>query len=313
MLATRYTDRFVQRGLTDLIASMFHELPALVIFKFFGIPDNEVETIKAYAGPLALFIWGRPNEVEQNHLLDMLGAYAEYSRRHITRSAASAKASGEFSSDFVQAHIEDPQLFPESYIANLLPNFLYAGHETTTSMAGNALRILLENPQQWARICEDPELIPNATEECLRTVSSVIAWRRLTKHAVVVRGIPIPAGAKLLIYSGAANRDPDIFKDPDSFRGDRDNAKRHLAFGYGAHLCIGAPLARMEIKVMLEELSRRLPHLRLVAGQTWSYSANTSFRGPRRLLVEWDAAMNPLPADPPPIRPLVGHAGGDPQ
>ncbi len=298
-LATSYIDRFVQSGQTDLVASMFHELPALVIFKFFGIPDNEVETVKAYAGPLALFIWGRPNEEEQNHLVGMLGAYAEYSRMHISRLTASARGLSELSSDYVQAHIEDPDLFPKSYIADLLPNFLYAGHETTTSQAGNAVRILLENAQQWTRICADAGLIPNATEECLRSVSSVIAWRRLTKRAVTVCGVEIPAGSKLLIYNGAANRDPDVFEHPDIFAIDRDNARRHLAFGYGAHLCIGAPLARMEIKVILEELSRRLPHMKLVPGQTWSYSANTSFRGPQRLLVEWDPALNPVPRDRP--------------
>lgn len=116
---------------------------------------------------------------------------------------------------------------------------------------------------------------------------------------MTVCGVEIPAGSKLLIYNGAANRDPDVFEDPDIFAIDRDNARRHLAFGYGAHLCIGAPLARMEIKVILEELSRRLPHMKLVPGQTWSYSANTSFRGPQRLLVEWDPALNPVPRDRP--------------
>ena len=301
-LATSYIDRFVQSGQTDLVASIFHELPALVIFKFFGIPDNEIETVKAYAGPLALFIWGRPNEEEQNYLVGMLGAYAEYSRMHIGRLTASANEFGELSSDYVQAHIEDPDLFPESYIADLLPNFLYAGHETTTSQAGNAVRLLLENPTQWARICGNAGLIPNATEECLRSVSSVTAWRRLTKRAVTVRGIEIPAGAKLLIYNGAANRDPEVFEDPDIFSIDRENARRHLAFGYGAHLCIGAPLARMEIKIILEELSRRLPHMKLVLGQLWSYSANTSFRGPQCLLVEWDPALNPILEDRPALR-----------
>ena len=298
-LATRYIDRFVQRGQADLVADMFHELPALVIFKFFGVPDDEIEMVKAYAGPLALFIWGHPKEQEQNHLAEMLGAYAAYSRMHISRLKACASKPEGFSSDYVQAHIEDPNLFPESYIAGLLPNFLYAGHETTTSQAGNALRTLLEHPGQWMRICENPELIPNATEECLRSVSSVIAWRRLTKQAVTIRGVEIPAGAKLLIYSGAANRDPNVFEDPETFSVDRDNARRHLSFGYGAHLCMGAPLARMEIKVILEELSRRLPHMRLVLGQAWSYSANTSFRGPQRLLIEWDPALNPVRDDRP--------------
>jgi cytochrome P450 len=216
---------------------------------------------------------------------------------HIKRLKEQGARAAAIVSDYVHAHIEDPELFPESYIAGLLPNFLYAGHETTTSQSGNALRILLENPTQWQCLCADPSVIPNAVEECIRAVSSVIAWRRLTKTAVSIGGVEIPAGAKLLIYSGAANRDPEVFESPEQFDLARDNAKRHISFGYGAHLCIGAPLARMELKVMLEELARRLPHMRLVAEQSWSYSANTSFRGPERLLVEWEPELNPVPGD----------------
>ena len=148
-----------------------------------------------------------------------------------------------------------------------------------------------------ARLCADPTLIANAVEECIRSVSSVIAWRRLTKKALRIGGIAIPAGAKLLLMNSAANRDPSVFPQPDAFNIDRDNTRRHLSFGYGAHLCLGAPLARMELKVMIEKLSRRLPHMQLVRDQLWSYSANTSFRGPRNLWVEWDPSLNPLATD----------------
>jgi len=294
-LANRYIDRFVKRGEADLVGEMVFELPALVVFKLFGIPDEDVEEVKAYAGELALFNWGLPDEGEQNRLVEMVCRYREYGRKHI---AYIREHPGEdMVSDLLAANAEDPELFPEEYILSSLPNFLYAGHETTTSQSGNAFRILLEHREQWGRICGDPSLAGNAVEECLRAVSSVIAWRRKTKRALTVRGVDIPAGANVLIYSGAANHDAAVFDDPEAFDIDRDNAKRHLSFGYGAHLCLGAPLARVELKVMIEELSRRLPHLELVEGQPWTYSANTSFRGPKRLLVRWDPSRNPLPAD----------------
>ena len=296
-LATRFIDEFVKRGHADLIGDIVYELPALVVFKFFGVPDEDVEELKAYAAPLALFNWGHPTEQQQNELVEMLGAYSAYSRRHIER--LKVNPGDDMVSDYIEAHPEDPELFPESYIAGLLPNFLYAGHETTTSQSGNAFRILLEHLDQWERLCADPALIPNAVEECVRAVSSVIAWRRVAKKAVTIRGIEIPVGAKLLLYSGAANHDESIFANAEAFDIDRENAKRHIAFGYGAHLCIGAPLARLELRVMIEELSRRLPHMRLVEGQTWTYSANTSFRGPKKLLVEWDPAKNPIAGDRP--------------
>ncbi len=180
-----------------------------------------------------------------------------------------------------------------------MPNFLYAGHETTTSQSGNALRILLERRDQWQRLCADPSLAPDAVDECIRAVSSVIAWRRRTNKDVTICGVEIPAGSNLLIYSGAANRDEDVFEDAERLDITRDNARESLSFGFGAHLCLGAPLARMELEVMLRELSRRLPHMELVEGQEWSYSANTTFRGPKRLLVRWNPADNPVPADRP--------------
>ena len=298
-VATGFIDIFVKRGHADLVKEMFYELPAQVVFKFFGIPDEDVEAVKEYAGPLALFNWGKPTEAEQNALVEKLAAYAVYCRKHIARLKRSSASGDDAACDYIAAHLEDPDLLPEDYVAWLLPNFLYAGHETTTSQSGNALRILLEHRDQWARLCEDPALVPNAVEECIRAVSSVIAWRRLTKVPVTINGVEIPAGAKLLIYSAAANRDASVFDDGDSFDITRANAKRSLSFGYGAHLCIGAPLARLELRVMIEELARRLPHMRLVAGQAWSYSANTSFRGPRGLRVEWDPARNPIIADRP--------------
>ncbi len=296
-LATRFIDRFVKRGEADLVGEMFYELPALVVFRIFGIPDEEVEEVKGYAGPLALFNWGRPSEAEQNALVEMVCRYYAYSCEFLERKKNNL--GDDLASDMLRAHQEDPETWPLSYISFLLPNFLYAGHETTTSQSGNALRILLEHPDQWQRLCADPSLVPNAVEECIRAVSSVIAWRRQSKRALALDGVQIPAGARLLIYSGAANRDEAMFTNGESFDITRDNARRNLSFGYGAHLCVGAPLAHLELRVMIEELSRRLPHMRLFESQSWSYSANTSFRGPQRLLVRWDAQANPLAADRP--------------
>lgn len=132
-------------------------------------------------------------------------------------------------------------------------------------------------------------MIPNAIEEVLRFDSSVIAWRRKTTQAVEIGGVPVPADAKLLLLLGSANRDPTVFPDPDRFDIHRQNAKEHLSFGHGPHFCVGAPLGRLEARVVLEEIGARLPSLRVVPGQTLHYLPNVSFRGPLSLLVEWDA------------------------
>ena len=174
---------------------------------------------------------------------------------------------------------------------------IVAAHETTANASANAIKLLLQHPQAWRDICEDPDLIPNAVEECLRHNGSVAAWRRLATRDVQIAGVSIPAGAKLLIVTSSANHDESQFADADLFDIRRENASDQLTFGYGSHQCMGKNLARMEMQIFLEELTRRLPHLKL-SEQTFTYVPNTSFRGPEHLWVEWDPAQNPERANP---------------
>jgi cytochrome P450 len=115
----------------------------------------------------------------------------------------------------------------------------------------------------------------------------VIHWRRKTTRPVTLSGVEVPADANLLVCIGAANRDPAIFDDPDTFDIRRPNARDHLSFGGGAHLCLGAPLARLEARVVFTELAAAWPGLRLVEGQELSFMPIIGFRGPRSLLVRW--------------------------
>jgi cytochrome P450 len=171
-------------------------------------------------------------------------------------------------------------------VTQFLQGLLFADHETTTGLIGNALRRLLTERQAWEAICRDVSLIPNAIEEVRRFDSSVIAWRRKTTQAVEVGGVPVLVDANLLLL-GSANRDPAVFEDSDRFGIHRRNAKEHLSFGSGAHFCLGAPAACLEARVVLEELIARLPGLRLVPGQRLRFQPNTTFRRPLSLLVEW--------------------------
>lgn len=286
-----YVDNFIARGSADLVRDLVWDVPALVAFHFTGIPDEEIEICKRYATSYALFNWGFPSDEEQLRLTRKLADYWQYATMHIDR--LSKNLGEDFISEMIRGHLEDNSLFDRNYLVWMMMNFTFAGHETTTAASANMFRALLENREQWDALVSDPSLIPNAVEECLRYSSSVVAWRRKTKVAVEIDGQTIPAGANLLILNGSANHDPTEFAQPDTLDIRRSNANRNLSFGFGAHLCMGAPLARLEMRIMLEELTSRLPHLELVPSQTYSFSPNTSFRGPSSVLVQWDPSRTP--------------------
>lgn len=189
--------------------------------------------------------------------------------------------------DLLRVAAANPQDLEVEEVVNVVYGLLIAGHETTTSMSANALSVLLGRRALWERLCAEPVLIPNAVEELLRFDSSVITWRRKTTRPVEIGGVAIPEGAKLLLALCSGNRDAGQFSDPDNVDLARENAKTHLSFGFGIHYCLGAPLARLELKIILEELTQRLPDLRLVEPQPREFPPNTSFRGPAALHVRW--------------------------
>src|SRR5262245_30107979 len=285
------TGRFLQErlsgGRADLVRDLAWDLPALVIFRVLGVPDEDVPRVKAGAESRLLLMWGRPTEDEQARLARGMAAFWRYAEALVASRAEQPR--DDFTSDLLRARDGDLPALNHQEVTQIVYELLFAGHETTTGMIANALRQLLTARHAWEEICGDPALIPNAVEEVLRLDSSVIAWRRQTTRPVEIGGVPVPGGANLLLLLGSANRDPAAFEDPDRFDIHRRNAKEHLSFGQGAHYCLGAPLARLEARVLLEELSARLPGLRLVPGQTLRFQPNTTFRGPLALLVEWDA------------------------
>lgn len=298
-LVTHAIDRFAKRGHADLVADFMFEVPALVIFEFFGVPENELEQVRKFAKRNAVFGFGMPTDEEQIAVTRGMREYWEWARAYADRLIEDPK------DDAMSAFIKDLQtpenadLWDREFVTTVMMQLLFAGHETTTNASAGAFRALLENREQWQLLCADPSLVANAVEESLRYYSSVPQWRRITRKAVTLGGVDLPAGARLLVALGSANHDHAKFADGDRFDIRRPNADEHMAFGWGRHLCIGEGLARLEMRIALEELSRRLPHIELVPGQKWVFSPNTSHRGPEHVLVRWDPARNPLAADRP--------------
>ena len=285
-LVMRFCDERFQGGKVDLVRELAWELPVLVLFKILGVPDSDVESIKTGSWNRIIFVYGRPDDDEQVRAAQGMAAFWRYAEALV--ASRLQRPENDFTSAL--AHAVDPDgvgLTPQQTTTVIL-NLLFAGHETTTGLLGNAFRRLLADRQAWQEIVNDPGLIPNAVEEILRLDSSVIAWRRHTMTDVNVGGVEIPAHSNLLLMLGSGNRDPAVFADPDRLDIRRPNARENLSFGVGAHLCLGAPLARMQAAIAIEVLSRRLRNLRLVDDEPLRFAPNVSFRGPLALYVEWD-------------------------
>lgn len=281
----RYVAERLSDGRADLVASLTWELPALVVFAILGVSPDDLDEVKAGSADRLLFMFGHGSDSQQVAAAEGMASFWRYCEALAEDRRANPR--DDFTSDLVHRPDESGQPLTQQEVSTILFGLLLAGHETTTNVLGNGVRRLLENRASWEAICADPSLIPGAVEEILRFDSSVIHWRRRTTVPVTLSGVDIPADADLLVSIGAANRDPAVFDGPHTFDIRRPNAREHLSFGGGAHLCLGAPLARLEARVVLEELSAALPGLRLTPGQVFQFMPIIAFRGPRSLLVEW--------------------------
>lgn len=284
-LVAEFLDAHRDRGHADLIADLCWGLPVRVLFRVLGLSDQHLETVKAGSWARILLVYGRADEDTQVDAAIGLASFWRFVEGLVAERAAAP--GDDYLSALLTARLDDGERLTRTEVATVGLNLLFAGHETTTGLLGNAFRRLLSDRPSWDRLVEDPSLIPNAVEEVLRYDSSVIAWRRQTTMDTDIGGVAVPAGARLLLLLGSANRDPEMFRDPDRFDIARPNARQHLSFGHGPHLCLGAPLARLQGRVVLEALTAALPDLELEPGHDYEFAPNVSFRGPLHLPARW--------------------------
>jgi len=282
----RYLDRMEQaQRPADLIQALTWDVPALVLFKLLGVPKEDVPKVKAWADSRVVLTWGWPTDEEQIRLAKGAVDYYRYAATLVQKKAENP--TDDYLSDLIRLRNNDDGVMSLMEITGTAFNLLFAGHETTSSASSSLFLSLLRNRDIWDAVCRRELPLASVVEEGLRYEAPVHAWRRKAKEDVVLDGVTVPAGSRLLLVFGAANRDEDVFEDPDSFDPTRKNVQQHVAFGSAPHFCLGAPLARLEIQIMLEQLSQRFRTLRLVDGQELEYVPNTAMRALRRLMVTW--------------------------
>lgn len=293
----QFVDRFVDKGEADLVEEMLWEVPLIVALNFLGVPEEDMDTLREYSIAHTVNTWGRPTPEEQIGVAENVGKFWKFSGEVLEKMRKNPDGHG-WMDYSIRKQKEVPEVVTDSYLHSMMMAGIVAAHETTANASANAFKLLLERRELWEAICANPALIPNAIEECLRYSGSFVAWRRKAMKPTTVGGVEIPEGANLLIVMASANHDERHFENADVLDIYRDNTTDHLTFGYGSHQCLGKNLARMEMRIFFEELTKRLPHMELVPNQEFTYLPNTSVRGPDNLRVRWDPTKNPERTNP---------------
>jgi cytochrome P450 len=275
-------DRMVKSGPpAELVEALAMPLPITVVCELLGVPESDrvdvqrwsaavlsttalpMEQVREYNGNLYRLIAGLIGQRRSDPTDDLVGA-------------------------LVQAR-DDQGRLSEDELIELIMGVLVAGHETVSSQLPNFVYVLLTHPGDWRRLQEEPDLLPNALEELMRWVplGAVAAFPRYATEDVELEGGLVRAGEPVMVSIAAANRDEHVFADPERIDIERSPVP-HVAFGYGAHHCIGAQLARMELQVAVGTLLSRFPELRLaVPEDALEWKEGMLARGPKALPVDW--------------------------
>ncbi len=262
-LVDEILDAVAPRGEIDLIRDFAYPLPVTVIAELFGVPAEDAERLKRWSVPLAQILDGMTRNSKLSEAEQAALEMQDYLRAQFENHRAQP---GEGLIDGLLAARDQGDRLSEDELLATCMLLLLAGHETTTNLVGNGVLALMRSRSQWDRLCREPELVPGAVEELLRYDGPVQFTSRRPVEDVEVFGRRIPEDQEVVLVLAAANRDPERFPSPDALDVTRtDNA--HLAFGHGAHFCLGASLARLESALALRALAQRFPKLELATDE----------------------------------------------
>ena len=269
----------------NFVTAFSQQLPIFTLSEILGIPEADRQKLVTWMEFLELAQYIQveqlkkemdgevTNEPVNTDMIDMFNAMVdemfEYGRDIL--NSKRKNPSDDLLSAIANAELEGQKLSPEFLDGSWLL-IIFAGNDTTRNTLSGAIKLLTENPDQKQKLIENPDLMPNFLQECIRMVSPVIHMRRTTTCETELGGQLMGPGEKIVMWYGAANRDPSVFTNPDKFDIERENADKHLAFGIGRHTCVGKPVALMQLEESYKQILSRFPNIHMSGN--WKVAPN---------------------------------------
>ena len=284
-------DSFINEDKVEFVKKFAVPLPVRTIAKALNVPEDRLADFKRWSddniAAIGTAISDDQRLVHEKGIIEFQHYFAEqFEKRR-------ENPEDDILTNLLNARIdkdEDPDLPDEPLtmeeMLSIISQLVVAGNETTTKTLTEMMRLLGENPEQWKMLRDDPERAGKVVEETIRMTTPTQGFWRFAKRDVEVAGTKIAAGTRMVVMFASANRDESVFPDGDTFDPDRDDLFSHLAFGKGAHYCLGASLARLELRVALEELVKRIDSFELTAANNFDYLPSFMLRGLKSLEIE---------------------------
>ncbi|GAA2589493.1 cytochrome P450 [Actinomadura fulvescens] len=278
-------DQAIPRGRADFAAEIAHLPSARLAAVFIGVPPQHEEQVKHWVHSwFQLFLSPQP-EYRQHELAQDFLKYLDYVDRLVTERRAEPRA--DFASLMAELIDTGPEGLSHREVVETISALLLGGNDTVPNGLSNAVYRLMRERDVWEEIVADPALIPGMIEESFRIDGASLGSFRTTTVPVGLHGTTIPAGVQVLLHADSAAHDETVFPEPERFDIRRPNARDHLVFGYGVHHCVGAALSRLKMEIAFQQLTTRVPSLRLAPDAEPAYRRSMVGRGLATLPVEW--------------------------
>jgi cytochrome P450 len=286
-LSKQLLDKVADSGCMDVVADYAIPLPTMVVAEMIGIPAADWALFHGWSNGILLL--SQTVVAPDPKAVMAYGAVKAEMEPYLDAMIAKRRAEprDDLLTRMVHAEVDGERLSKQEIVC-FIELLIVAGQETTSNLIANSILCFAENPDQREQLAIAPQLIPSAVEEVLRYRSPVQWLFRTTLRDVTLREQTIPAGSVVIPVIGAANRDPQVFAEPNRFGIER-SPNPHIAFGHGGHFCIGAPLARLEARIAIQDLFERLTNWQLAGTEPWEPRAAVHVHGPAAMKLRFKA------------------------